>query len=367
MSVRALKGIAVLGVFLLVSVVGCTPPVEEAVAQPKDVEEKTAVRPGVKTTVETAVTTEGAPVMEPAKPTALALKFRAGDIDRYKSVSLISKDYTYERPSAKEESKNEHSEVLREVTFAQEVTHVGEDGSAMAEIKIEGLRYFSQVSQEVKHDFDSSEMGSHSEPLYNLVGQKYTIRLYPDGTAKLVDAAKAKTAVREGTAGIIAERFFKDELVEARHSIPALLGRTQTPVMKGQQWSTVVNGPRGMLQVRQYNKVYGVIDTETKGGRPIVTVHMKAKDIKTVDKDGKSVDFFKDMFKGDSNYSGDGELIFDLERGKVLKSREKLEASWLATDPDYNEEGGPGPDVLMMGFSQSSSLEKMDYNPEKAD
>ena len=360
MSARACKGIAVVGVFLLVVITGCTPPVEEGVAQPKAAEEKAPVRPGVKTTTETAVTREGTPVMEPAKPMALALKFRMGDIDRYKSVSLMSKDYTYERPSSEEENKQEHSEVLRGMTFSQEITHVGEDGSAIAEIKVEGLRYYSEVSKEVKYDFDSSETGSRSEPLYNLIGQMYTIRLYPDGTAKLVDAAKAKTAVTEGTAAVIAERFFKEDLVEARHSVPALFGRTQTPVALGQQWSVVVPGPRGMLQARQYNKVYHVADIKDKGGREIVTVEMKASEVKTTDKEGKSTDFFKDMFKGGSSYSGEGELIFDLDRGQALKSREKLEASWLATDPDYKEEGGPGPDVLMMAFEQSSSLEKLD-------
>ncbi len=342
MSARMLIGIAVCGIFLLISGAGCEPSVEKPAFEPKAGEEKPRFKPAVKS----------------AEPAVLALKFAEGDINRYKSASGTSKDYSYEQPS-KQESKNEHSGVQTEVIFTQQIKHVGEDGSAIAEIKIEGLKYYSMVSKEVKFDFDSSRTGSGSEPLARLIGQNYTIRMLPDGTVKLVDAAKARTVVREGLAAKIAERLLGEKLVEARHSIPALLGRSETSVKSGQQWSVIEKGPEGMLQAREYNKAYRFADIKQEKGQRIAVVRMQANDVKMMDKDGKSVNFFKDIFKGAENYTGQGELIFNLDTGKVNKSSEKLEASWMATDPDYDEEGGAGPDVLLMSFTQSRSFERL--------
>ena len=54
-------------------------------------------------------------------------------------------------------------------------------------------------------------------------------------------------------------------------------------------------------------------------------------------------------------------MVLDLDSGTVLKSSEELEATWMATDQDYVDEGnGPGPDLLVMGFMQEHSIEKLD-------
>jgi hypothetical protein len=337
MSARMLTGIAVLGIFLLISAAGCEPAVEKPALRPKPV-----ARPAAK----------------PAGKEVLALKFTEGDMDRYKSTSETSKDYSYEQPS-KQESKKEHSGVLSEVIFTQRVKHVGQDGSAIAEIQIDGLKYYSVVSKDVKFDFDSSREGSGSEPLARLIGQTYTIRMLPDGTAKLVDAAKALTRVRAGLAAKVAERLLSEQLVVPRHSVPALLGRSQSPLKNGQRWSVIEKGPESMLQVREYNKAYKVTDIMQERGQRVAVVQMNAKAIEIVDEEGKSTNFFKEVFKGAENYGGQGRLIFNVDTGKVNKSSEKLEASWMATDPDYKEEGGSGPDVLLMSFTQSHSLERL--------
>jgi len=166
--------------------------------------------------------------------------------------------------------------------------------------------------------------------------------------------------VREGLAGGVASRLLSAESVEARHSIPALWGKSQSPVRKGQQWSLIEQGPKGMLQVRKYNKAYRLLEIKEEKGQQVAVVQMQAEAIEEVSPDGETVDFFRQIFKGDDNYSGHGKLTLNLDTGKIENCSEKLKASWVATDPDYNKEGGPGPDVLVMGFMQSYSLERLD-------
>jgi hypothetical protein len=341
MSARVLIGIALLGAFLLIAGEGCAPPAQEVgkeLAKPSEVVEKPVIKP---------------------EPATLALKFTQGEVDRYKAVSELRKDYRFEQP-AKKESKEEYSHAWMEMIFSQRITHVGEEGSALTEITIEGLKCYSALTQDVKLDFDSSRTGSGSEPLAKLIGQSYTIRMFPDGTVKYVDAAKARTVIREGLAASAAERIFSDEGIETRHTVPALLGRSDSPARKGMQWSAVVDAPKGMLQPKKYEKAYRLTQTTDEKGRNIAVVQMQARAVEKMDEEGQVIDFFKQFFKGADKYAGDGELVLNLDSGKVEKSSEKLEASWMAADPDYSDENGPGPDVLMMGFIQSRSLEKLD-------
>ena len=339
MSARVFLSIALLGAFLLIAGVGCAPQAQEIGEEPvkaPQVLEKPAV-----------------------KPATLALKFTQGEVGRYKAINELRKDYKFEQP-AKEESKEEYSQARMEMIFSQRITHVGEEGSALAEITIEGLKCYSALTHEVKLDFDSSRTGSGSEPLAKLIGQSYTIRMFPDGTVRFVDAAKARTVIREGLAARAAERILNAEGIESRHTVPALLGRSDTPARKGMQWSAIVDAPSGMLQPKKYEKVYRLTQTGDEKGRNIAVVQMQARAVEKVDEEGQVTDFFKQFFKGADSYAGDGEMVLNLDTGKVEKSSEKLEASWLATDPDYSEEKGPGPDALMMGFIQSRSLEKLD-------
>jgi len=339
MSSRVLISIALLGAFLLITGVGCAPPVEEIekeVARPSGVVEKPVI-----------------------KPATLTLKFAEGEIGRYRAVSEMRKDYKFDQP-VKGETKEEHSQARTEVIFSQRITHLGEEGSALAEITIEGLKCYSAVTQDVQLDFDSSRAGSGSEPLAKLLGQSYTIRMFPDGTVRFVDAAKARTVIREGLAARLAGNILSVGSIENRHSVPALLGRSESPVRKGLRWSAIVEGPKGMLQPKMYEKAYQLTDTREEKDRKIAVVQMQAKAVDEVDKEGEVIDFFKQIFKGADNYAGDGELVLNLDTGKVEKSSEKLEASWIATDPDYTDEDGPGPDMLLMGFMQGRSIEKLD-------
>jgi hypothetical protein len=338
-----------LGAFLLISTVGCTPPAEEMqkeAAQPKAMEEKAAAKPK--------------PAVQPAKGKPLALKFEQDQFGTYKTMSVVRKSYRFEQPT-KKQKKEERSKTKTEVTFSQRITNVGEDGSALAEITIRGLKCYSAASGEVRLDFDSSREGSRSEPLARLLGQTYTVRLFPDGRVKFVDAARARTIVREGLAAGFANKILSERDIEKRHSIPAMWGRADSTVKVGQKWTDIEQGPKSMLQAKSYRKDYKITETWKEKGHENALVKMKATAVESAGEDGQVMDLFRQIFKGEDKYAGKGELVLDLDSGTVLRSSEELEATWMATDQEYVDDGsGPGPDLLVMGFMQEYSIEKID-------
>ena len=82
----------------------------------------------------------------------------------------------------------------------------------------------------------------------------------------------------------------------------------------------------------------------------------KAPEDASTDDQGMGV--FAKMFDSEENFTG--QMVLDLNTGKVQKYNEELAASYVAAESPREQVKGKGPDILTMGFTHAVSLEMIE-------
>ncbi len=303
---------------------------------------------------------------EEHKPTIkLALKFTPGDLTTYKVTkenerSVIWGGPLTDKPKGFTGGRSGNS---IEMTFIRRIQNVDDQGNAVAEITIKGLKYLAKVKDNIVLDFDSSREKDRNSPLFKLIGQSYTIKITPSGQiSKVIDVSGARAAV-EGSASDNkrAARLLSDEVIKDQHSIPALPGSEKNQLRTGENWSSIKTFSFDWMGSKTYEKIYTLKEIKDIDGRRIAIVEMnaipsseKAKELHKKQTTG----FFSQMFDNPiETYTG--QLKLDLTSGKVEKYFEEFRSEWIAVDimsPEENKE----PDTLRMGATRLYRFERID-------
>jgi hypothetical protein len=283
-----------------------------------------------------------------AQQAKMGLKFQKGQKSVYRVVEHSGKDYYFEQSSEDKVTDKSTGRYL-EMVLEQKTADVGDDGSALIDVTVKQLKFKSESAKGVNEVFDSTNPAKDSGELASVIGKSYRIKLKQNGQAEVIDNTEIKKAAKGQTASWI----FNKENIAGRHTIKAIPAKDTVNV--GQSWSEIVAGPKGMLQSKNYEKIYTLKEIHNQN-----TAVIKMKAIPTTenpedaqDGSGKNaMGFFGNMFDSSDTY--EGQAVIDLQTGQVKKYHEKLDARWVATDDSKNT---GKPDVLKMGFIDSFSME----------
>jgi len=142
-----------------------------------------------------------------------------GQTTTYESTSKMVKDVEFDQPSL-QKSKKDQTNTTITVKFDQTVKETQPDGTAITDIVIKAVQCKLVSKNEVRYEFDSAGEKAKSDSLNNLIGQSYRIAVHPDGTVKVVDAAKARAVVVSGDGQKLAQKILSDENILERHQLP---------------------------------------------------------------------------------------------------------------------------------------------------
>jgi hypothetical protein len=279
----------------------------------------------------------------------LLLTFSAGDSTMYKVAVKGIKDFKFEQPSLGK-SKEEQTGSDIELKFLQEIESVDNNGNGIAKITIKGLKYLVKNKSGVVFDYDSESGKKHY--LSKLLGKSYKIKLDRNGGVKVVNAA----AIRRVSTEKIVKNFLSDPRIARRHEILSLPKSGQSTLKQGGSWSRIKASPPGLLSPKTFEKVYTLRDVSKNN---IATVKMEAIPTNKVPEETPTGDqgmgVFAKMFDSEENFTG--QMVLDLNTGKVQKYNEELAASYVAAESPREQIAGKGPDILTMGFTHAVSLE----------
>lgn len=286
----------------------------------------------------------------------MGLSFNVDDVTTYKAVQSTSKEVKFEQPSV---NKSRVDQVGTEVsvTFDQKIEKVEADGSAVADITIRGIKYYSAGKKGVNYDYDSSRADEKKDALAGLIGQSYKISISRNGKVKVLDVAQiSKAATNPESKALV-----KAAAIEARHEMVSLPEDASAIKGKGSSWSKVVSSPKGALDSKAFEKVFTVADVKKENEKVIATVKMSA--IPT-DKEpeggvvkGGGLGFMANAFDAKETFQGD--LMFDLTAGKLVKYSEEFKTVHMVAEEAKEGQADKGPDVLMITFVSSNSIEQV--------
>lgn len=250
-----------------------------------------------------------------------------------------------------------------EMTFTQQIQDVSEDGSVVAEITIDSLKYYSMVKDNIVLDFDSSKPRDPNYPLALLVGHGYTIEIAPTGEiTRVIEVQQARTAVSRGSA--VPRRalaLLRDDAIIERHSNPALSVTRRSTLKTGDDWSGVKSFSFGVLGSKSYEKIYTVRKIKEHDKQHIATVEMNgiptSEMAEQLHKQQQTTDFSK-MFDSTGTYTG--QLDLNLTTGEIDKCVEELQSEWVVIDPQARQKDDKEPAMLKMAATRLYRLEKID-------
>lgn len=294
----------------------------------------------------------------------LALKFKPGDVAKYRVITEAQKSVQWEGPLPQKPAafKGGHTGNKVEIAFTQQIESVNDDGSAVARITIDGLKYLGRVRDNIVLEFDSSEPKDPNYPLAKLIGQSYTIEISPRGqVAKIVDVNGARAAVRGSSSGHkTAATLLSADVIKQRHNISALMLAKKNEFRTGESWSGVKSFSFGMMGSKTFERTYTLKDVQEKGDRRVAVVEMSAvpssKMAEEIHKE-QGTGFFSKMFDTTETYFG--QLEMDVTGGTVEKYIEQLQTEWVAAEP-APEGDNQGPAALRMAAVRLHQIEKID-------
>lgn len=295
-------------------------------------------------------------------PTAeLALKFTPQDSTTYKVVVETDRSAKWEGPLAEKPAgfKGGHTGNRIEMTFAQRIQSVDDKGNAIAEIKIEALKYLAKFRDDVTLDFDSSAEKDKDNVLAKLIGQSYTIQISPAGQVlQVVDANQAR-AVVEGSSSAYqpASALLSPAVIKQRHTVPALPPAEKSRLGPGDNWRAVTSFAFDMMGSKSYEKVYTLKEIQQADERRFAIVDMNGVPSSQTPQQlqqEQTTNPLEKMFDTNETYSG--QLKLDLTAGKVQKCFEELRIEWLIVDPQAK--GDKEPAALRMSATRLYSIEK---------
>lgn len=289
----------------------------------------------------------------------LSLQFSPQSSESYEIVTEATKDFRFEQPTAEKLREEQTTTVIR-MGFTQTITDVDNKGVATADVMIDSLSVHMTNKNEERLSFDSDKEADRSNPLYRLIGQRYTVQISPEGKVVGFESSAARRAVTGGFEARLAERLVNEEGIRERHEIPALWGFGDSANLK-QSWSQMVPSPPGLLAPKNYQKVYTLTGIETRDGQKVAVVEMNATEsaeavaAQTASAAGMGV--FAKMFDSQDDYTG--RLLLNVETGKVLEYNEALVATYLAHEMPPNAPAEKGPDTLTMRFTNRIFIKKV--------
>jgi hypothetical protein len=282
----------------------------------------------------------------------LSLSFSAGDSNVYKVSIKGIKDFKFEQPSLRK-SKEEQTGSTIEVKYLQEIESVDGNGNGIAKITIKGLKYLVKNKGGVVFDYDSESKNKHY--LSRLLGKSYKIKLKRNGGVKVIDA----NAIRRVSVEKVVKNFLSDSRIVKRHEILSLPKTGQSVLKEGGSWSRVKSSPPGLLSPKTFEKVYTLDDVSKNN---IAIVKMEAIPTNKPSEDAATGDqgmgVFAKMFDSEEKFTG--QMVLDLNTGKVQKYNQELAASYVAAESPREQVAGKGPDILTMGFTHAISLEMIE-------
>jgi hypothetical protein len=291
----------------------------------------------------------------------IALKFAPEDITTYKLTTKAEQSVIWEGPVANKPKGfiGGHTGSKIELTFKQRILSVDDEGNAVAEITIDGLKYTAKVRDNVTLDFDSSRAKDQNAPLGRLIGQSYTIGITTSGdVSQVLDVNDARAAVGNVPRAV---RLLSDEVIRGRHTVPALPGEDRAQLRTGDSWSNIKTFSFGRMGAKTYERIYKVKEIKNIDGHQTAVVGMSvvpsSKRAKELHKEQGS-DFFSKMFDNPVEiYTG--RLTLDLMTGKVEQYLEEFRSEWVAVDPAATDKDKE-PDMLRMGAIRIYRIERVD-------
>ncbi|MFB0553010.1 MAG: hypothetical protein ACETWQ_06810 [Phycisphaerae bacterium] len=303
---------------------------------------------------------------EEQKPTVkLTLKFTPEDLTAYKVTTETEQSVIWEGPETNRPKHfiGGHSGNRIEMTFTRRIQSVDDQGKAVAEITIKGLKYLTKVRDNIVLDFDSSREKDRNNPLGKLIGQSYTIEITASGeVSKVIDVSSARTAV-EGSASANqrAAQLLSTKVINEQHSIPALPAAENNQLQTGGSWSNIKTFSFGPLGSKSYERIYELKEIKDADKSRTAIVEMSvvpsSEKAKELHKE-QVIGFFSQMFDNPiETYTG--QLKFNLTAGRIEQYLEEFRSEWVAVDTMPGKESEE-PDTLRMGAIRLYRFERID-------
>jgi len=286
------------------------------------------------------------------------LQFDTGEKATYKMTTETRIDYKFDQPSAKKSDEKQTSTKVS-MTYLQETEKVEEDGAAVAKITIKGITYLSAIKNKVNFDFDSGRKSDMKKPLAKLIGKGYKLKISPNGSVTVVDAKAIRKAVKRGQDSQIAKSLLANDRLIKHHTILAMPDDEVSTVTKGQIWERIEKSdPALKWAPKSYAKTYTVTKTAQKNNQHIIQIDMEAAEsIKdAAGQNAPGMGAIAQIFDPEEKYSG--QMI--LKDGKVESYNESFVGTYIAAEMPSGASADVEPDTLMMGFTKTISIEKLD-------
>jgi hypothetical protein len=312
----------------------------------------------------------------------LALKFVPGQAATYKVTTESWKSVEWkgsqDAKPAKFTDGRTGSHV--ELTFEQRVQQVQDDGSAVLEITIRGVKDVIESVNKVVLDFDSARPADSDNPLAALVGKSYRVKMSVQGQVLEISNVEP---VRQAVQGVlpqhrVAARLLADDEIRNRHEIAALSALKDRQVRPGQSWSSIRTFSFDDLGAKTYERVYTlkpVVSSQlsvpgsplsTAGGQPPAGNsggRQAVVEMKAIPSAAQAQELHKrqtvNPFAGlsDNTDSYEGRLVLDLDRGQVGEYVEQMQNEWVIADPTAVQAGQPA--AIKMAARRLHRLERV--------
>ncbi|MCK4293664.1 MAG: hypothetical protein KAY65_10740 [Planctomycetes bacterium] len=293
------------------------------------------------------------------------MKFTPDDTTTYKVTTEAQKSVSWEGPLPSKPSafKGGRTSNRIEMTFAQQIKSVNDQGAAVAEITIKQLKYIAKVRDNTVLDFDSSREKDQDSPLAKLIGQSYTIEITSSGQVlKVAEVSRAQAATKGSSpAHRTAQTLVSADVVKQRHTIPGLPAGDKAELSEGDNWSSLKNFNFGMMGSKSYERVYELKEIKDSDNRKLALAGMNAvpssENAPELHKE-QATGFLSRLFDNTEDYTG--QLKLDLAAGKVEFYTEKLKSEWLAVDPEALQKDDKEPAALRMTALRLFQIERID-------
>jgi len=329
--------------------------------------------PGAAQETPDGVTTNGA--------VELALRFVPGQATVYRVTTEHHKSVEWKGSMAAKPAQFTDGRTGNrvELTFEQRVREVGEDGVAVLEVTIQGLKYVGEVVNKVVLDFESARPEDAGSPLAALIGKSYRVQMSPRGQVRAISGIEPLRRAMQGglPAHRVAQRLLGEEEIRNRHEVTALSALRESSVRPGQTWSSIRSFSFADLGGKTYERIYTLrnvgcaVHTDSQdqeiagGGVPgtpyegrVAVVEMKAIPSVAPAEDHTprpAVNPFTRMSDNTDRYVG--RLVLDLDHGQVGEYCEEMQNEWIIVDPAALQTGEPA--AIKMTARQRHRLERV--------
>ena len=323
---------------------------------------------------------------EPSGPAVeLMLKFVVGQGATYKITTEYQKSVEWKgsataRPAQFPDSR---SGTHVELTFVQRVQQVLEDGNAVLEITIKGLKYVGESVNKVVLDFDNARAEDAGNPLAKLVGKSYQVKMSPLGHVMEISGVVPLRQALQGPlpGNSVAQKLLTDEEIRNRHEIVALAALKDCAVRPGQTWSNIKVLSFDDLGAKAYERVYalkqagrvglappGPVGAEVGGASPTLQPptgsfqgRLAVVEMKAIPSAARAEELYKrqkanpfaSMSDNTDNY--EGRLVLDLDQGQIREYVEQMQNEWIIFDPS----SGQNPAAIRMAARRLHRLEQV--------